>query len=123
METMDSQANNSSLAALTHVLEEATVEDLEFAEQHISTHSETGETKIGCSPVAVRSVTVPNPGLIVYVRARDAKGEYWYVLNWSQLDPSGRPREVLVSSESEAKEVVLAGLKVAVAQEVSNETT
>jgi hypothetical protein len=98
-------------ARVANALREATVDDVEFVEEAVPCHSEIVETKVGCRPVAVRGVSLPNPRQIVYVRATDPRGNYWYVIDWSQLDPTGRPREIVVQSETEAKEAVIAGLK------------
>jgi hypothetical protein len=99
------------VGALDQILIDATELDLEFAEQPMSTHALTGDTKVGYRPIAVRGVAIANPNLIVYVRARDASGEYWYVIDWSQAESSGKPQETVVTSEQEARSGVLAGLR------------
>jgi hypothetical protein len=103
------------MTALAQALKAATVVDLEFSEEKIPGHSGGREKKLGFRPIKVAGVAVSNPDLVVYVRAEDPKGMYWYVLDWSVTDAAGDPTLTFASSEEQAKERVLLGLRAALA--------
>lgn len=101
--------SNSTFSA---TLNDAEVGDLEFFEEHIPSHDDSKMTRVGCRPIRVRGVSVPDPKLVVYVRATGADGCYWYVLDWSQPRASAA-REIVVESELDARYLVLKLLKAA----------
>lgn len=92
-------------------IEHADAADVEFSEEPIPAHGDSKNVKVGCRPIRVRGAAVPNPKLVVYVRATSDTGEYWYVLDWSQAPDSAR--ETVVDSEFAARRLVLELLRAA----------
>ncbi len=105
--------NPAERSELSHALRDAVAGDIRFEEEPLAVHSGDASAKVGCRPVSVRGVRVPRPGLVVYVRATDDRGEYWYVLDWSKSTSGGRHEEVAVESEQDAMEAVLTRLRAA----------
>jgi hypothetical protein len=91
----------------------ATPADVEFSEEALPVHPDLRQTdsKVAVRPSKILGVTHPDPDIVMYVRAHDPKGTYWYVLNSSVVGPSGETSSSLVDSEELAKEKVLHDLK------------
>lgn len=89
--------------------------DITFIEERLKVHEADPSIKIGCRPIAVRGIPIVGPTLVTYVRASDARGEYWYVLDWSKAKNSTVPEETIVDSEESAKRLVLVTLRAAAA--------
>ena len=93
---------------LRSALSLAVSSDVEFSEESLEVHRQRVETKVGRRPIAVCGVPLPLDLGVVYVRARDQSGPYWYVILSGNSAPEA---EDLVPSEEEARQAVLQELK------------
>jgi hypothetical protein len=110
---MIQRSEHSHFDELLRMLDEADIEDLEFSEQKIKTHSLIDEEKTGCLLIAVRGIPVPDPKLVLYVHASRPSGSYWYVLDHS-VSGQNDFQEIVASSENEAKQIVRTRLRAAI---------
>jgi len=102
---------------LLEAIRGASVEDLEFEENAVTSHSMSGDIKTGYRLREVAGVSVPKGKFIVYIRNDGRKGRHWYVVNWlhrKNLDDEGEqpwPHYYSGPSEEEAKQEILRELK------------
>lgn len=104
------------MSALLDALRLATIDELEVFEEPMRVHSESTETKVGCHPIAVRGIPIPNQYLVVYIRATGLRGTYCYALDWTRPDELGLASESAFLGEAEAKQFVLDRLRTIVAR-------
>lgn len=102
----------SANAALAAALKDATIDDVEFAEKPMGAQTGDGPSKVGYTPSAVKTVAIPTPPVIVYVRNKTPGGDdTWFVIDNTQRTEEGKPKTRPMSSEVEAKVAVLNVLK------------
>lgn len=95
---------------LRRALQLAEENDLLFSEEEVAVHPDSDEVKIGVRPISARGVPIPRSSGVVFVRARDESGSYWYVRAPDRAEET-------VSSEQEAVRAVLQALRRRYAEE------